>query len=104
MLTDIGTVTATTAVPVSVSTRRTRLLANPWRVNVRSRMRLSKDGKIVDLNRLISHRSHMKLQVASNINNRGEIAHRGTANGDQHAFLLVPCNGEHPGIEDPNYR
>lgn len=65
---------------------------------------LWENGKIVDLNRLISHRSHMKLQVASNINNRGEIAGFGVLpNGDQHAFLLVPCNGEHPGIEDCDY-
>jgi probable HAF family extracellular repeat protein len=62
---------------------------------------LWENGRIVDLNRLISHRSHLQLQVASNINNRGEIAGFGVLpNGKQHAFLLVPCNGEHHGIED----
>jgi probable HAF family extracellular repeat protein len=65
---------------------------------------LWENGKIVDLNRLISHRSHMELQVASNINKRGEIAGFGVLpNGDQHAFLLVPCNGEHYGVEGCDY-
>jgi probable HAF family extracellular repeat protein len=61
-------------------------------------------NKIVDLNSLISHGSDMQLQVASTINNRGEIAGFGVLpNGDRHAFLLVPCNGEHHGVEACDY-
>jgi probable HAF family extracellular repeat protein len=60
--------------------------------------------KMVDLNSLISHRSRLQLIVASNINERGEISGLGVlSNGDQHAFLLVPCNGEHHGVEDCDY-
>jgi hypothetical protein len=42
----------------------------------------------------------LQLQVAGNINDRGEIAGFGVLpNGDKHAFLLVPCDEKHPGIE-----
>jgi probable HAF family extracellular repeat protein len=65
---------------------------------------LWEDGKIVDLNSLISHVSDMQLLAAADINNRGEIAGFGVLlNGDQHAFLLVPCDDKHPGLEDCDY-
>jgi probable HAF family extracellular repeat protein len=65
---------------------------------------LWENGKIVDLNSLISHGSDMQLLVAGNINNRGEIAGLGVLpNGDGHAFLLVPCDGEHHGVEGCDY-
>ena len=61
---------------------------------------LWENGKIVDLNSRISHGSDMQLLVAGNINNSGEIAGFGVLpNGDQHAFLLVPCDDKHPGVE-----
>jgi probable HAF family extracellular repeat protein len=66
---------------------------------------LRENGQIVDLNSLISHRSDLQLQVAGTINDRGEIAGFGVLpNGDRHAFLLVPCNGEHHGVEGCDYR
>lgn len=65
---------------------------------------LRDNGKIVDLNSLIASGSDMQLQVAGNINNRGEIAGFGVLpNGDQHAFLLVPCDDKHPGVERCDY-
>jgi probable HAF family extracellular repeat protein len=65
---------------------------------------LWENSKIVDLNRLISHGSDMQLQVAGDINNRGEIAGFGVLpNGDGHAFLLVPCDDKHPGVEGCDY-
>ena len=46
----------------------------------------------------------LQLQVAGDINNRGEIAGFGVLpNGDRHAFLLVPCDDKHPRIEDCDY-
>ena len=65
---------------------------------------LWENGKIVDLNSLISHGSDLQLQVAGNINDRGEIAGFGVLrNGDKHAFLLVPCDDKHQGVEGCDY-
>jgi probable HAF family extracellular repeat protein len=65
---------------------------------------LWENGKIVDLNSLISHGSDLQLQVAENINNSGEIAGFGVLpSGDQHAFLLVPCDDKHHGAEKCDY-
>jgi probable HAF family extracellular repeat protein len=53
-----------------------------------------KGGPMVDLNSLIPENSGLHLAIATNINDRGEIAGSGfLANGDVHAFLLIPCDG-----------
>jgi probable HAF family extracellular repeat protein len=51
-------------------------------------------GPMVDLNTLIPANTGLHLQIAANINDLGEIAGSGMlANGDIHAFLLIPCAG-----------
>ena len=61
-------------------------------------------GSIFDLNALIPSGSALYLQVTETINDRGEIAGTGMdGNGDEHAFLLVPCDENHPGIEGCDY-
>ncbi len=56
-----------------------------------------KGGPMVDLNTLIPPNSPLELGDAENINDRGEIAGRGTPPGCDdldtcgHAFLLIPC-------------
>jgi probable HAF family extracellular repeat protein len=58
------------------------------------------NGDIVDLNSLVSPSSALQLKSATNINDRAEIAGTGvTPNGDLHAFLLIPCDDEHPDVE-----
>jgi probable HAF family extracellular repeat protein len=65
---------------------------------------LWENGKIVDLNSLISHGSDLQLLAADSINNRGEIAGFGVLpSGDLHAFLLIPCDDKHPGVEGCDY-
>jgi probable HAF family extracellular repeat protein len=55
-------------------------------------------GPMVDLNGLISPGSGLTLTDAIYVNDRGEIAGNGVlANGDQHAYLLIPCDEKHPG-------
>jgi probable HAF family extracellular repeat protein len=57
-----------------------------------SRAFLWEDGLIVDLNTLIPPDSTLYLTTPETINDRGEIAGVGLdSNGDEHAFLLIPC-------------
>lgn len=65
---------------------------------------LWEDGSIFDLNKLIPSGSNLFLRVTQTINDRGEIAGTGfdTA-GNQHAFLLIPCDENHPNIEGCDY-
>jgi probable HAF family extracellular repeat protein len=63
-----------------------------------------KGGPAVDLNTLVSHGSGLQLTYATDINDRGEIAgERITSNGDNHGFLLIPCDENHPGVEGCDY-
>jgi probable HAF family extracellular repeat protein len=51
-------------------------------------------GPMVDLNALVDPGSDLTLTQASSINDRGEIAGQATtSSGDNHAFLLIPCDG-----------
>ncbi len=61
-------------------------------------------GPAVDLNTLISPSSGLKLLGASSINDRGEIIGGGVLpNGEQHAFLLIPCDENHADVEECDY-
>ena len=61
-------------------------------------------GSIADLNALISNGSGVQLIAAVGLNERGEIVAQGVLpNGDLHAFLLVPCDENHPNIEGCDY-
>jgi len=61
-------------------------------------------GSIFDLNSLIPPASALYLEHTYAINDRGEIAGTGVdASGNEHAFLLIPCDGNHPGVEGCDY-
>ena len=65
---------------------------------------LWENGSIFDLNTLIPSSSTLYLQVTETINDRGEIAGTGMdASGNQHAFLLLPCDEDHPNVEGCDY-
>jgi probable HAF family extracellular repeat protein len=64
----------------------------------------------VDLNTLISPGSDLQLVVAYWINDRGEIVGAGhdpscpfEDNCDGHAYVLIPCDGNHPDIAGCDY-
>jgi probable HAF family extracellular repeat protein len=61
-------------------------------------------GSMFDLNTLVSPCSELNLYFPTIINDRGEIAGQGQLpNGDVHAFLLIPCDENHAGVEGCDY-
>jgi probable HAF family extracellular repeat protein len=62
-------------------------------------------GPVVELNTLIPPNRGLQLTAATYINDHGEIAAFGLlSNGDFHAFILTPCDENHPGVEGCDYR
>jgi probable HAF family extracellular repeat protein len=57
-------------------------------------------GPWVDLNTLVPPHPGVQLNGLDNyINDRGEILTDGTlTNGDNHAYVLIPCDEHHPGM------
>lgn len=65
---------------------------------------LWQDGHAIDLNFFVPPDSGVLLEEADFINDRGEILGLAAlANGNEHAFLLIPCDENHPDIEGCDY-
>jgi probable HAF family extracellular repeat protein len=62
------------------------------------------DGPAIDLNKLIPPNSGIRLGHAISINDLGEIAGTGALpNGDHRAFVLIPCDEDHPDVKGCDY-
>jgi probable HAF family extracellular repeat protein len=65
---------------------------------------LWENGQILDLNNFVPPGTDLTLTEALFISDSSEISGFGTlANGDQHVFLLIPCDENHPGVEGCDY-
>jgi probable HAF family extracellular repeat protein len=65
---------------------------------------LWQDGHLIDLNIFVPPDSGVVLEEADFINDHGEIiGYASLANGDEHAFLLIPCDENHPGLKGCDY-
>jgi probable HAF family extracellular repeat protein len=61
-------------------------------------------GPMVDLNALVPPGSELDSAAGVSINDRGEIdGDRILPNGESHAFLLIPCDENHPDLEGCDY-
>ncbi len=65
---------------------------------------LWEDGHIINLNVFVPAGSGITLEDVEMINDRGELFGEAFLdNGDSRAFLLIPCDGNHLGIEGCDY-
>lgn len=61
-------------------------------------------GPMIDLNTLIPPGSGIQLTHGVSINDHGEISGDGVLpTGDHHAFVLIPCDENHPGVDGCDY-
>jgi probable HAF family extracellular repeat protein len=65
---------------------------------------LWENSHIIDLNVFVPPGSGVTLGDVEQINDRGEMFGSATLpNGDAHAFLLIPCDENHPDVEGCDY-
>jgi probable HAF family extracellular repeat protein len=65
---------------------------------------LWENGDMLDLNQFVPAGLDITLTEVEPINDRGEMFGIGTlASGEDRAFLLIPCDDDHPGVEGCDY-
>lgn len=104
VMTNLGTVDGDPcSVPWHIN-NESQIVGVSWDCNTYGHAFLWEKGSMADLNTLIPWGSGVQLTYPTYINERGEITVFGTLpNGDQHGFLLIPCDGYHPGIAGCDY-
>jgi probable HAF family extracellular repeat protein len=103
-MTDLGGVDADRCSLATSINSKTQVVGTSGDCTSTSRVFLWEDGVMSDLNALLSRSSSLHLEFTESINDRGEIAGTGVeSNGNQHAFLAIPCDQEHPNIEGCDY-
>jgi len=81
-----------------------QVVGTDWCANAAAPFLSEDGGPVVDLNTLVPPNSGIQLVEGVQINDRGEIAVQGPdVNGNNHALLLIPCDGNHPGVVGCDY-
>jgi probable HAF family extracellular repeat protein len=103
-MTDLGGVGSDQCSFATSINARTQVVGTSGDCVSTSRVFLWDDGVMLDLNALIPSGSALHLELTETINDRGEIAGTGVdANGNEHAFLAIPCDENHPYLEGCDY-
>jgi probable HAF family extracellular repeat protein len=109
-MTDLGTVQGDSCGEANAINTRGRIVGASRGCDYSSQHAvLWAEDQVIDLNTLIPPNSALYLTRANTINDRGEIGGIGDPAGcgnDSlcgHAFLLIPCDEEHPDVEDCDY-
>ena len=104
-MTDLGTIAGTDISNVAAINSRSQVVGESFTSDssVHDAF-LWEQGSLADLNSLVSPPSAVHLIEGVDINDRGEIAGVGfLPSGEMHAFLLIPCDENHPDIEGCDY-
>jgi probable HAF family extracellular repeat protein len=93
VMTNLGTVAGDPCSIASFINSKSQIVGVSWDCVNYLHAFLWENGSIVDLNTLVPQGSGVQLTWANGINDRGEITAFGMfPNGDNHAFLLIPCD------------
>jgi probable HAF family extracellular repeat protein len=93
--TDLGTLDGDSSSVAHGLNSKRQVVGSSTNGNGATRGFLWENGKMFDLNTLISASSKLNLYFPTFINDRGEIDGQGQLpNGDIHAFVLIPCEGD----------
>jgi probable HAF family extracellular repeat protein len=106
-ITDLGTVDGDLCTVAESINSRSQIVGGTFDCNTAAFLHAflwENGGPMVDLNAVVPPGSSLQLNQADSINDSGEIAGQGTtSNGDNHAFLLIPCDENHGGVEGCDY-
>jgi probable HAF family extracellular repeat protein len=105
VMTDLGTLGADPASEAYAVNLQGQVVGNTFALGVDLHAFLWEDnGPMVDLNTLITPNPGLQLTRALYINDHGEIAAQGNfSSGDIHAFILIPCDQDHPDVVGCDY-
>ncbi|MGH9774993.1 MAG: hypothetical protein ACRD50_08615 [Candidatus Acidiferrales bacterium] len=105
VMTDLGVVPGTVDSGASSINSKTQIVGSSGISDVTTfHAYIWEKGSQADLNTLVSPQATLHLAQPSDINDRGEIAGFGfLPNGEERAFLLIPCDEAHPNIEGCDY-
>ncbi len=105
VMTDLGTLGTDPSSESFGVNSQGQVVGNTFAPGIDLRAVLWEDGgPMVDLNTLIPSNPDLQLTRALYINDRGEIAVQGNfSTGVIHAFVLTPCDENHPGLAGCDY-
>jgi probable HAF family extracellular repeat protein len=103
-MTDLGTLPGDCSSGAYAINSKRQIVGDSFSCDFVTHPFLWEDSKIINLQAFVPPASGFTLSEPSFINDRGEIFGYGfLSNGDENGFLLIPCDQDHPGLEDCVY-